>query len=242
MNAIDCGDGNLADRSMIARVKSWTARGAAACLVFLVAACFDAEHKVAVREDGSGQIRMALIFQAEDAQNLDLEAIIRSRDNQGEVRQYFRDGQFIYEHTINFNSLSDLSIPTERMAIEVEESGLLGFGGRTAVFERTIYEDASLPQVEIRIDGSQIDMLERMFADHSAVFGVTLPGPIEYVEPVEIGEVSIPGEQFGNEVIWEIPMVEIAKGGVLNFRVGFTAPDGLQSAETQAWTGPRQAN
>ena len=200
--------------------------GAAGLAVLLVAGCFDLEHDVTIKGDGSGSVRVALITDPVLGKDTDFESILESDDRDSEIREYSEDGKFIHEEIIRFDSLEDLTLQDEEMRVSAAPRMFWGLGPNQARFERTLYVDAK--------NSDEFRIMERVFLDHTYSFSVTLPGFVTGAAAVTANGKTIEPERSGATTTWVIPLADLAVSEPITFQADFIGYFGFETDQQTA--------
>jgi hypothetical protein len=203
-----------------------------ACAIGLTG-CFDLEQKVAVNSNGGGNYAVVvaadgLVGDALKKKHADVDII---GDQQAITHVTRTDGKTVQTSEIAFKDLSDLKLGDETIALHVKGKKLLGLGGTEVNFHRTFrIDEARRHHHDIDDDnGGDLghDILTSMFGDHTYTFAVWLPGSIEHIAPVRLGDrVVYPqvwGDKYGHTVVWKMKLVDMMLSQRLDFDVDFAA-------------------
>jgi len=77
-----------------------------------------------------------------------------------------------------------------------------------------------------------------MFGDHTYTFAVWLPGEIEHVAPVRVGDRIVKpvvwSDRYGHTVVWKMKLTDMFMADRLDFDVDFAAHGDFRDAQSQA--------
>ncbi len=215
-------------------------------VVFAAAAglcgCFDLEQRVAVRRDGGGTYAVAVAADGIVGEGLDKKhADIDLGDNRGVTRITRRGDETVQTSEVAFRDLSDLKLGDETIALHVTGKKLLGLGGTTVNFHRTFHVDSARHHHEDANDehlGGEI--LQSMFGDHTYTFAIWLPGSIEHIAPLRVGDHVVPptvwGDPYGHTVIWKMKLTDMFLADRLDFDVDFAAHGDFRDSRSSPGT------
>lgn len=203
--------------------------------------CFDLTQSVSLRSGGEGAYKVAI-----SASGLMGEALKNGKTHidmdDGPVRERttaVHDGIATHTEIMPFRSLSDLALTSETMAVHVTGRGLLGLGATHAVFRRTFRVNDARRRFQddndTRDDDAGQAILGDIFSDHFYQFSVTLPGRVEWVAPVKVGDVTVHHvmSNGGHTVTWRMPLKDMVQAHNMRFSVGFSTSGSLRDAQTR---------
>jgi hypothetical protein len=206
-----------------------------------LAGCFDLSQNVSVGRDGTGHYRVAVAAEGFIGQALkgksdkDLVGGNPARTTTSDI-----NGRVTRVSTVDFKSLSDLKLGEETMSVVTHARGFFGLGSTHATFRYTFAVDrARRAHADSGGDeqtGKQI--LGSMFGNHSYSFTVTLPGSIEHIAPVWVGNTEIKpvvsGDFYhGHTIIWAMPLATLFSAKDLTFEVDYSAWGSFTDAHSQ---------
>ena len=191
--------------------------------------CFDLTQKVAIGRDGSGQYQMSLTAEGLMGEALKDGDILQVRRGHVVSNTVIANGHVTRTSSVDFKSLNDLTVPDEAMGVRVLGHELFGLGPTDAVFVRTFLVQNAKRRGEARAsdDANNDALAASIFGDHVYTFSVTLPGSINWIAPVKIGNAvvkpEVTGDYFQHTVTWRIPLFSLFTAKRLRFEVGFSA-------------------
>ncbi len=194
----------------------------------LLSACFDIEHDVRLEADGSGRIQIALITDDVLPADTSFDTILKSPDGRTEVREYLDEGKFVHEETLAFTSLESVRLQDDSMSLVVRDRSFWGLGPARATFTRVMRP--------IGVADDEFGLLQRVLADRTYRFSLTLPGRIQEIDPVRIDGLEAVPEREGNTITWRIPLGTLTQVEALTFRVQFTTYGDLEPSQSQEAT------
>jgi hypothetical protein len=211
-----------------------------ACAVGLTG-CFDLGQKVAINSNGGGDY--AVIITADGIVGDALEkkhADVDIGDDRAVTHVKRVDGKVVQTSEIAFNDLSDLKLGDETIALHVKGKKLLGLGGTEVNFHRTFrIDEARHHHRDLDDDDDSSlghDILTSMFGDHTYTFAVWLPGTIEHIAPVQLGDRTIMpqvwGDKYGHTIVWKMKLVDMFLARRLDFDVDFVAHGNFHDSAT----------
>lgn len=203
---------------------SWLRRAGVLLALVPLTACFDLEHDITLAGDGSGKLRLALLTEALSDEEINLDAILKGGENEVEVRNYTEDGIFIHEEKMAFPSLTSLSLPDDQLSVTIRDRTLWGMGPTRATFTRVVN-----PLGE---ESDSLGLVERVFADRTYTFRLTLPGMIGTIHPVMIAGLEAKPERSGNTITWRIPLGLMARSEGVTFKVDFMTFDPIEPSQS----------
>ena len=169
--------------------------------------CFDLEQKVGLHSNGSGTYALAisakgLLGDAIDKHDADIDI----GDDDRAVTHKTRKGDVtIQTSEVAFHDLSDLKLGDETVALHVKGKA----GDESEVnFHRTFQLDQARHRHDDDGDHIGKDILETMFDGHTYKFSVWLPGRIEHIAPVRVGDrvvhPTVWSDRYGHTIIWKM--------------------------------------
>ena len=202
--------------------------------------CFDLSQKVAIGGDGSGgyQISVAadgIMGEGIRKHHADIDF---DDDMPLHTRVSVVDGKTVQTSGTAFHDLSDLRLSDETISLHVKGKKLLGLGGTQVNFHRSFNIDrARHHHDEDSDDHIGRDVLTSMFGDHTYTFSVWLPGSIDHINPLYVGdrEVKPVVTQSGNGhlIAWRMKLTDMFLANELDFDVDFTAHGNFHDTQTR---------
>jgi hypothetical protein len=191
--------------------------------------CFDLEQRVGLHSNGSGTYAVVVAADGIVGDGLEKKpADIDVGDNRA-VRHVVRHGERIVETSeVAFKDLSDLKLDDETLSLHVKGKKFLGLGGTEVNFHRSFHVDHARRHRE-NDDDSNLghDILQSMFGDHTYTFAVWLPGDIEHVAPVRVGDhivqPVVQSDRYGHTITWKMKLTDMFLADRLDFDVDFAA-------------------
>jgi len=222
-------------------LKSLTRVALPVILAASLAGCFDLSQNVSVGRDGTGHYRVAVAAEGFIGQALksksdkDLVGGNPARTTTSDI-----NGRVTRVSVVDFKSLSDLKLGEESMSIVTHGRGFFGLGSTHATFRYTFAVDRAR-----RAHGGDSDsdeagkqFLAGMLGNHSYSFTVTLPGSIEHIAPVWVGNTeikpSVSGDFYhGHTITWTMPIATLFSAKDLTFEVDYSAWGSFTDAHSQ---------
>jgi hypothetical protein len=197
--------------------------------------CFDLEQKVGLHSNGSGTYAMAVSADGLVGRGLDKhDADIDIGDDDHAVTHKMRRGDTTIETSeVSFHDLSDLKLGDETIALHVK--------GKTADettvnFHRTFQVDHARRHHDDEDDHIGKDILETMFDGHSYKFSVWLPGRIEHIAAVRVGNrvvhPTVWSDRYGHTIIWKMDLTDMFLANQIDFDVDFAAKGDFRDAHS----------
>jgi hypothetical protein len=220
-----------------------TKRAASAAIVALSAAglsgCFDLEQRVGLHSNGSGTYDVVVAADGIVADGLERKpADIDVGDNRA-VRHVVRHGERTTETSeVAFNDLSELRLDDETLSLHVKGKKLFGLGGTEVNFHRSFHVDHARHHHDDEDDRHfGHDILESMFGGHTYTFAVWLPGEIEHVAPVRVGDQVVQpivqSDRYGHTIVWKMKLTDMFMADRLDFDVDFAAHGDFHDTRSQ---------
>ncbi|HSM96150.1 MAG TPA: hypothetical protein VLT91_08915 [Rhizomicrobium sp.] len=220
--------------------KRLTSIGAVILCAVGLSGCFDLGQKVAIGRDGSGGYAISVA-----ADGIVGEGISRHHadididdDMPLHTRVAVVDGKTVQTSGTAFRDLSDLRLSDETISLHVKGQKLLGLAGTQVNFHRSFNIDrARRHHDEDSDDHLGREILTSMFGDHAYTFSVWLPGSIDHINPLYVGNrevkpvVSKDGE--GHTITWRMKLTDMFLADTLDFDVDFTAHGNFHDTQTQ---------
>jgi len=221
---------------------SWPAAGLLLLAAIGLSGCFDLDQSVAINRDGSGRYEVSVAARGvvgEALQNGKTNINIGHNQNV-RTRKTIQDGKVTQTSIIDFKQLSDLSLSSESIAIKVRGHDLFGLGQTHAIFRRVFLVDHA--RREQGHDNSDDDagkgILVSIFGDHTYAFRVSLPGSIDWIAPVWVGDTQVIPQVSGDStrgytIVWRMPLASMLMAKSVHFSVGFSVYGALSDSETR---------
>jgi hypothetical protein len=206
-----------------------------------LAGCFDLSQNVSVGRDGTGHYRVAVAAEGFIGQALksksdkDLIGGNPARTTTSDI-----NGRVTRVSVVDFKSLSDLKLGEETMSVVTHGRGFFGLGSTHATFRYTFAVDRARRDhggdAGDEQTGKQI--LAGVLGNHSYSFTVTLPGSIEHIAPVWVGnqeiKPSVSGDFYhGHTITWTMPIATLFSAKDLTFEVDYAAWGSFADAHSQ---------
>jgi hypothetical protein len=197
--------------------------------------CFDLEQKVGLHSNGSGTYALAVSAKGLVGDALDKhDADIDIGDDDRAVTRKVRVGETtIQTSEIAFHDLSDLKLGDETVALHVKGKT----GDESEVnFHRTFQLDKARHRHDDDDDHIGKDILETMFDGHTYKFSVWLPGRIEHIAPVRVGDrvvhPTVWSDRYGHTIIWKMDLTDMFLANQIDFDVDFAAKGDFRDAHS----------
>jgi hypothetical protein len=194
-----------------------------------LSACFDLEQKVALHRDGSGAYAVILASDGVVGKSLDKKhADIDLGDNRAVTHISHHGDETVQTSEVAFRDLSDLKLGDETIRLHVTGKKFLGLGATEVNFHRTFRVDSARHHHE-SADDEHLgrDILHSMFGDHTYTFAVWLPGSIDRIAPLRVGDHFVQpvvwGDAYGHTIIWTMKLTDMFLADRLDFDVDFAA-------------------
>jgi len=190
--------------------------------------CFDLEQRVGLHSNGSGTYDVVVSADGIVADGLEKKpADIDVGDNHA-VRHVVRHGDRTIETSeVTFNELSDLKLDDETLSLHVKGQKLLGLGGTEVNFHRSFHVDHARRHHDQDDSHLGHDILQSMFGDHTYTFSVWLPGEIEHIAPLRVGDQVVQpvvqSDKYGHTITWKMKLTDMFLADRLDFDVDFAA-------------------
>ena len=210
-----------------------------ACAVGL-SGCFDLGQKVAIGRDGSGGYAVSVA-----ADGIVGDGIKKGRanfDTDEDMPMVTRiaviDGKTVQTSGTAFHDLSDLRLDDEVISLHVTGKKLLGLGGTEVNFHRSLNVGNARKHHLDDDDDSGLgkDILTSMFGDHTYTFSVWLPGSIDHINPVVVGDhevkPTVTQDGDGHTITWRMKLTDMFLADQLDFDVDFTAHGDFHDAQS----------
>jgi hypothetical protein len=201
--------------------------------------CFDLSQNVAVHHDGTGSYAVAIAADGIVAEGLDkhhADINLDDMDNHAVTHIVHHGDTTVQTSEVAFHDLSDLKLGDETLSMHVTGKKLLGLGGTEVNFHRTFHIDHA--RREHDEDGDHIgrDILHSMFGDHTYTFTVWLPGTIDHIAPLKVGDKivhpTVWGDKYGHTIIWKMPLIDMFMADRLDFDVDFAAQGNFHDTQS----------
>jgi hypothetical protein len=182
-----------------------------------LSACFDAEQRLRIYRDGSGELSAKLIFQPNAEGAGKVSALIRSLNRDVIVRERIENNRWTHEETASFRRLRDLQLTSEDITIETERTWTVGVS--RARIKRVMFRPFG------RDEGFGA-LSSGIFADKTYTFSFNLPGTVTKAFAVTAGKRLIEPRfrrsvASGTLVMWTIPMPALVDETELTFEAEF---------------------
>jgi hypothetical protein len=203
--------------------------------------CFDLDQSVAINRDGSGRYEVSVAARGvvgDALQNGKADINIGHNENI-HTRKTIENGKVTQTSIIDFKQLSDLTLSSETIAIKVRGHDLFGLGQTHAVFRRIFLVDHARREHshDAGDDAAGAGIIASIFGDHTYSFRVTLPGSIDWIAPVWVGDTRVVPQVVSDSahttIIWRMPLASMITAKALHFSVGFSAYGALTDSETR---------
>jgi hypothetical protein len=207
-----------------------------------LAGCFDLSQNVSVGRDGAGHYRVAVAAEGFIGQALksksDKELV---GGNPARTTTSDINGRVTRVSVVDFKSLSDLKLGEEAMSIVTHGRGFFGLGSTHATFRYTFAVDRARRAHGGDSGGDEQtgkQILASVLGNHSYSFTVTLPGSIEHIAPVWIGNTEIKptvsGDFYhGHTITWTMPIATLFSAKDLTFEVDYSAWGSFTDSHSQ---------
>jgi hypothetical protein len=210
-------------------------------LAAALAGCFDLSQNVSVGRDGTGHYRVAVAAEGFIGQALKSKS---DRDlvggNPARTTTSDINGRVTRVSVVDFRSLSDLKLGEEAMSIVTHGRGFFGLGSTHATFRYTFAVDRARRAHggDSGSDEAGKQFLAGMLGNHSYSFTVTLPGSIEHIAPVWVGNTeikpSVSGDFYhGHTITWTMPIATLFSAKDLTFEVDYSAWGSFTDSRSQ---------
>jgi hypothetical protein len=150
------------------------------------------------------------------------------------------NGKITRTAVVQFQSLSGLALSNEAMSLTVTGHDFFGLGPAHVAFRSTFRVDQAKKSAPETADGSAMgrQIAQSILGDHTYSFSVTVPGSVEHMAPVVIGndtiQPTVTGDFYhGHTVTWRMPLYDLIDARALNFEVDFSAYGLFSDARTQ---------
>lgn len=201
-----------------------------ACAVGL-SGCFDLGQKVAIGRDGSGGYAVSVAADGivGDGIRKKHAQFDTDEDMPMVTRISVIDGKTVQTSGTAFHNLSDLRLDDEVISLHVTGKKLLGLGGTEVNFHRSLNVGNVRKHHMADDDDSGLgkDILTSMFGDHTYTFSVWLPGSIDHINPVVVGDhevkPTVTQDGDGHTITWRMKLTDMFLADQLDFDVDFTS-------------------
>lgn len=209
-----------------------------ACAIGL-SGCFDLGQKVVVGRDGSGGYAVSVAADGivGDGLRKDHAKFDTDEDMPMVTRISVVDGKTVQTSGTAFHNLSDLRLDDEVISLHVKGQKLLGLAGTQVNFHRSLnIGNARKHHMDDDQSGMGKDILTSMFGDHSYTFSVWLPGSIDHINPIYIGDREvkpvITSDGAGHTITWRMKLTDMFLADQLDFDVDFTAHGNFHDSQS----------
>jgi hypothetical protein len=201
-----------------------------ACAVGL-SGCFDLGQKVAIGRDGSGGYAVSVAADGIVGDGIRKKHAEIDTDEDMPMVTHISviDGKTVQTSGTAFHNLSDLRLTDEVISLHVKGQKLLGLAGTEVNFHRSfnIGEARKHHMDDDDDSGLGKDILTSMFGDHTYTFSVWLPGTIDHINPLVIGDHTVTPTVVtagdGHTITWRMKLTDMFMSDQLDFDVDFTA-------------------
>lgn len=201
-----------------------------ACAIGL-SGCFDLGQKVAIGRDGSGGYAVSVAADGivGDGIRKKHAQFDTDEDMPMVTRISVVDGKTVQTSGTAFHDLSDLRLDDEVISLHVTGKKLLGLGGTEVNFHRSLNVGNARKHHMDDDDDSGLgkDILTSMFGDHMYTFSVWLPGSIDHINPVVVGDhevkPTVTQDGDGHTITWRMKLTDMFLADQLDFDVNFTS-------------------
>ncbi|HWU25993.1 MAG TPA: hypothetical protein VN154_06275 [Rhizomicrobium sp.] len=214
-------------------------RGAALCLAAAgLSGCFDLSQTIGVGRDGSGRYQVAASASGIIGQGLKNENLVDTADNPVQLTTSDVNGLVTRTATIDFKSLSDVTLGNEQLSLAVTGRDFFGLGPAHVTLRSTLFVDrVRNSQAAANTSAMGEEIARRILGNHAYVLSVTVPGSIDRALPIVIGnqvyQPAVTGDYLHHTVIWRLPLYELVSTHALNFEVDYSAYVFFNSAVTR---------
>jgi hypothetical protein len=204
--------------------------------------CFDLAQRVAVRHDGSGTYATEITADGFLGKELDKKGsdINVGDEDDNAVRHTVRRGDSTTETSeVSFHQLSDLKLGDDQMSLHVLGTKPALEGATEVSFHRSFQVDHARHRHDDGDDKDHVgrSILESMFGDHTYQFSIWLPGKIERIAPIKVGDQVVQpvvwGDATGHTITWKIPLSDVFLADTIDFDVDFAAKGDFHDAVTR---------
>jgi hypothetical protein len=205
----------------------------------VLSGCFDIVQNIGIGRSGTGHYRIAVSAQGIVGDALKNANIINTTHNHAELSTTYLNGKTTRAAKVDFQSLSDVALSDETMSLTVRSRDLFGLGPTHAAFRcRALVDKAKSAQSSAGPNGLGEQIARSILGDHTYVFSVTVPGSLEHIAPVTVGnqiyQPDVTGDFYhGHTVTWRLPLYAIVDAKALDFEVDFAAMGLFSDARTQ---------
>jgi hypothetical protein len=223
-------------------------RVAALLATLLLTGCFDLDQKIALNRDGSGSYEVAVTAEGMIGEALEKEHLISDTKQPVQSETEVRNGKIIHRERMSFVQISDLSLADEDVALTVRGRDFFGLGPTHVTFKRVVHSNDVEKAHTHDKDEDAGAALAMLFGNHIYTFSLTLPGSIERIAPLKIGDVTIEPEvtgdfYHGHTVTWRLPMHMMFAEDAVAFTVDFSAIGSFADSRSRVKRStPKQEN
>jgi hypothetical protein len=201
-----------------------------ACAIGL-SGCFDLGQKIAIGRDGSGGYAVSVAADGivGDGIRKKHAQFDTDEDMPMVTRIAVIDGKTVQTSGTSFHDLSNLRLDDEVISLHVTGKKLLGLGGTEVNFHRSLNVGNARKHHMDDDDDSGLgkDILTSMFGDHMYTFSVWLPGSIDHINPVVVGDhevkPTVTQDGDGHTITWRMKLTDMFLADQLDFDVDFTS-------------------
>ena len=214
-----------------------------ACAIGL-SGCFDLGQKVAIGRDGSGGYAVSVAADGIVGKGIGKNHAKFDTDEDMPMVTHIKvvDGKTVQTSGTAFHDLSDLRLDDEVISLHVKGQKLLGLAGTQVNFHRSLnVGNARKHHMDDDDNGLGKDILTSMFGDHSYTFSVWLPGSIDHINPVVVGDhevkPTVTQDGDGHTITWRMKLTDMFMADELDFDVDFTAHGNFHDTRSVWVTG-----
>jgi hypothetical protein len=161
-------------------------------------------------------------------QGLKNEKMVDAAHNQVMFATSDINGRVTRTATIHFNSLSELTLSDEIMSLTVTGRDLFGLGPTHVAFRSISLVDKARNARSGDSNEMSEQIAQSILGDHTYSFSVTVPGSIERIAPLTLGNQTyipqVTGDFYhGHTVTWRVPLYALVSTRAVNVEVDFVA-------------------
>jgi hypothetical protein len=204
--------------------------------------CFDLDQKVSVGRDGSGEYHVAISAEGFVGAALKDQKIVDTDHNHADMTTTNVNGRVTRTATVAFGALSDLTLSNETMSVAVKSRDLFGLGPSHVAFRCVFLVDKEKNEQTASANGIGEEIAQAVLGNHHYSFSVTVPGDVEHVSPISIGnqlyQPQVTGDFYhGHTVTWRLPLYALVDTKALTFEVDFAALGMFKDVKTKLSEG-----
>jgi hypothetical protein len=221
----------LPKRALTAAVIAGTAVG--------LSGCFDLAQKVAVHSDNSGSYAVEIAANGIVGEGLSdkhhhVDIDVGDDDDKGVTHVRHQGDMTVRTTEFAFKDLSGLRLGDETVGLHVK-------GKTDGLTEVNFHRNFQIGHARHRHDDDDDhvgrDVLQSMFGGHTYTFAVWLPGKIERIAPVRVGNRTVSptvwGDAYGHTLIWKMPLTDMFLAENVDFDVDFAAKGDFHDSQSQ---------